>query len=467
MIYTNRLNYYLRLCIDLLVLLVAFVFAYKVTYAFTGVSLSIKNLSFIWFLSAIIWYINGRIFQLYNEITFISYSQELTSLIKASILHLLFLTFIFFFLYTNIERYRAFVFAYNFLLFILLVFEKYIYRLSKGGIIKKKKYVKNILVIGTEIFKTQMYRSVLSNNSLDFKIVGVLFDDENKEGIPYYLGKIRNLEEVLLHENVDEVMISLPKSKIEEIEYVNEICDSKGLRVTYLSSELNLYDVGAIKITNYAGFPLVMIRYYPLDEKENRFFKRVFDIIFSLLFLVFIFSWTLPLIAIAVKLNSKGPIFFKQYRWGINNKRILCYKFRTMYVEDKKTGIDFQQVTKNDPRVTSVGKFLRRTSFDEFPQFIHVLLGSMSIVGPRPHAIKQNIESRDVVKNYMLRHLVKPGITGWAQVNGSRGEIKDTSDMQKRINFDLWYIENWNLWLDLQIILQTTINLIKGDENAY
>lgn len=467
MIYTNRVNYYFRFFIDLIVIAIAFVLSYKVAVQLTGIDLAIKSLSYIFFASALIWYINGRVFQLYNEITFISYSQELTSLIKAAILHLLFLTFVLFFLFANVEIFRTFVFLYNFTLFVLLVLQKYIYRLSQGGIIKKSKPVRNILVIGTEIFKTQIYRSVLSNNSLDFKIVGALFDEDNKEGLSHYLGKIKDLEQVLLSHNVDEVMISLPKHKIDEIEFVNEVCDAKGLRVTYLSSELNLYDVGAIKITNYAGFPLVMIRYYPLDEKENRIFKRAFDIIFSFFFLVCIFSWAFPLIAIAVKLSSKGPIFFKQYRWGLNNKRIVCYKFRTMYVEDKKNSIDFTQVTKNDPRVTTVGRFLRRTSFDEFPQFFHVLLGSMSIVGPRPHAIKQNIESRDIIKNYMLRHLVKPGITGWAQVNGSRGEIKDNSDMQKRINFDLWYIENWNLWLDIQIILQTTINLIKGDENAY
>lgn len=467
MIYTNRLNYYVRFLIDLLFIGMAFLLSNEFSYLLTGVSVASSTLTTIFIVSSIIWYINGRVFQLYNEITFVSYSQEITSLIKASILHLLFLTFILFFLFTNIEKYRAFVFVYNILIFSILVIEKYVYRLSQGGFIKKTKPVKNILLIGTELFKTQVYRSVLSNNSLNFKIVGVLYDEDNMKDVPNHLGKISDLEKVLMEQEVDEVMISLPKNKYHEIEYVNDICDTKGLRVTYLSSELNLYDVGAIKITNYAGFPLVMIRYYPLDEKENRIFKRTFDILFSLFFLIFIFSWAFPIIAIAVKLNSKGPVFFKQYRWGINNKRIVCYKFRTMYVEDRKNKIDFEQVIKNDPRVTSVGRFLRRTSFDEFPQFIHVLLGSMSIVGPRPHAIKQNIESRDVVKNYMLRHLVKPGITGWAQVNGSRGEIKDTSDMQKRINFDLWYIENWNLWLDIQIILQTTINLIKGDENAY
>jgi putative colanic acid biosynthesis UDP-glucose lipid carrier transferase len=446
---------------------IAYLLSYHLIRSINNFTIPSSSLLNIFLASAVIWYINGRVFQLYNEITFISYSQELVSLLKASILHLLFLTFVLFLLYDNIDLFRAFIFLYNFSLFFLLVLQKYIYRLYQGGIIKKSKPLKNVLVIGPEIYKTHVFRSMLSNNSLDFKIVGALFDEENNDNIKDYLGKITELEKVLISLNVDEVMISLPKNKIDEIEYVNELCESKGLRVTYLSSEFNLYDVGAIKITNYAGFPLVMIRYYPLDERENRFFKRIFDILFSLSFLIFIFSWAFPLIAIAVKLSSKGPIFFKQSRWGINNKKIICYKFRTMYVDNINNGINFIQVTKNDPRVTPVGRFLRRTSFDEFPQFFHVLIGSMSIVGPRPHAIKQNLESRDIIKNYMLRHLVKPGITGWAQVNGSRGEIKDNSDMQKRINFDLWYIENWNLWLDLQIILQTTINLIKGDENAY
>ena len=467
MIYTNRVNYYFRLFIDIIIIAAAFILSYYISAYINNITIPVSSLFYIFLASTIIWYINGRIFQLYNEITFISYSQELVSLLKASILHLLFLTFVLFFLFNNIDLFRFFIFIYNFSLFFLLVLEKYLYRLYQGGIIKKSKLLKNVLVIGPEIFKTHVFRSILSNNSLDFKIVGALFDEDNNEGIKDFLGKISDLEKVLSTTKVDEVMISLPKHNITEIEYVNDICESKGLRVTYLSSETNIYDVGAVKITNYAGFPLVMIRYFPLDERENRFFKRIFDIIFSLSFLIFIFSWAFPIIAIAVKLSSKGPIFFKQYRWGINNKRMLCYKFRTMYVDKIINSTNFIQVTKNDPRVTPVGRFLRRTSFDEFPQFFHVLIGSMSIVGPRPHAIKQNIESRDIIKNYMLRHLVKPGITGWAQVNGSRGEIKDNSDMQKRINFDLWYIENWNFWIDLQIILQTTINLIKGDENAY
>lgn len=200
---------------------------------------------------------------------------------------------------------------------------------------------------------------------------------------------------------------------------------------------------------------------------KTEFFKRSFDILFSLLFLVLIFSWLAPIIALLIKLNSKGPIFFKQDRWGLNNEKIVCYKFRTMRHASAELESEFKQAGKNDERVTSLGRFLRKTSLDELPQFLNVLRGDMSVVGPRPHPIPLSIESKDIVQNYMMRHLVKPGITGWAQVNGSRGEVQSPEEMRRRVAFDLWYIENWSFWLDCQIIFQTIVNLLKGDERAY
>jgi putative colanic acid biosynthesis UDP-glucose lipid carrier transferase len=194
---------------------------------------------------------------------------------------------------------------------------------------------------------------------------------------------------------------------------------------------------------------------------------RRIDILFSILFLALIFSWLAPIIALMIKLNSKGPIFFKQDRWGLNNEKIVCYKFRTMRHANAEVETEFKQAGKNDERVTSLGKFLRKTSIDELPQFLNVLKGDMSVVGPRPHPIPLSIESKDIVQNYMMRHLVKPGISGWAQVNGSRGEVQSPAEMRRRVAFDLWYIENWSFWLDCQIIFQTIVNLLKGDERAY
>jgi putative colanic acid biosynthesis UDP-glucose lipid carrier transferase len=177
----------------------------------------------------------------------------------------------------------------------------------------------------------------------------------------------------------------------------------------------------------------------------------------------------LPIIALLIKLTSKGPILFKQERWGLNNAKIICYKFRTMVREsaDVDENGKYQITTKDDPRVTPIGRILRKTNLDELPQFWNVLIGNMSIVGPRPHPTPMNLESMHTVENYMLRHIVPPGITGWAQVNGLRGEVKTAKDMQRRVDFDLYYIHRWTFWMDSQIILQTVINFLRGDQNAY
>lgn len=182
-----------------------------------------------------------------------------------------------------------------------------------------------------------------------------------------------------------------------------------------------------------------------------------------------LFWWLWPIIAILIKLSSPGPVFFKQERWGRNNKKFFAYKFRSMKPDcsDIDHNGKYLQAKKDDERITKIGKFLRSTSLDELPQFINVLKGEMSIVGPRPHPTPLNMESRNTVKLYMLRHLVTPGITGWAQIKGFRGETRNLSQMQERINHDVWYIENWTIWLDIQIMLLTLWLLIKGDKNAY
>jgi putative colanic acid biosynthesis UDP-glucose lipid carrier transferase len=287
------------------------------------------------------------------------------------------------------------------------------------------------------------------------------------------LGPINQLDTILSTTHADEVFLALPNHLTEEIAFVIDCCEQRSVQVNVVN-DFNRLGASTKSITNYAGFPVVSLRYFPLDDPENRFFKRVFDIIFSFLVLILVFSWLTPLIALLIKLSSRGPVFFKQERWGLNNQKIYCYKFRTMYVSVTSIGSagaanesSFLPAKKNDPRVTRIGRILRKTSMDELPQFFNVLLGDMSVVGPRPHPIPLSLESKDVVQHYMLRHLVKPGITGWAQVNGSRGEVQSQLEMRTRVAFDLWYIENWSFWLDCQIIFQTVVNLLKGDEKAY
>jgi putative colanic acid biosynthesis UDP-glucose lipid carrier transferase len=205
------------------------------------------------------------------------------------------------------------------------------------------------------------------------------------------------------------------------------------------------------------------IRPDPLQDKQERIKKRLFDISFSLMVMILILWWLIPIIALLIKLQSKGPVFFKQLRSGKNNKPFICYKFRTLKIN---TMADKKQVTKNDDRFTTIGKFLRKTNIDELPQFFNVLQSTMSVVGPRPHMLKHTEEFGGMSELYMARHYFKPGVTGWAQVNGYRGEITSNELLVKRIEHDIWYMENWSMWLDMRIVLLTGFKLIYWDKNA-
>jgi putative colanic acid biosynthesis UDP-glucose lipid carrier transferase len=216
----------------------------------------------------------------------------------------------------------------------------------------------------------------------------------------------------------------------------------------------------------YLPFEIPIVSPYSqgLRSIDNPFGKRIFDVAFSAVVIVFILSWLIPLIAIIIKLDSKGPVFFKQLRSGKNNKPFVCLKFRSLKVNDLA---DTVQVKRDDNRFTSVGKFLRKTNLDEFPQFFNVLQGHMSVVGPRPHMLEHTVKFSQVIPEYMVRHLVKPGVTGWAQVNGYRGEIKEERQLKKRVEHDIAYLENWSMWFDVKIIVLTMVNMLWGDKNAF
>ena len=210
--------------------------------------------------------------------------------------------------------------------------------------------------------------------------------------------------------------------------------------------------------------PVLSIRREPLELLENRILKRTFDIVCAALFLCTIFPFIYIVVGIAIKMNSPGPVFFKQKRSGEDGKEFWCYKFRSMRVN---TQCDTLQATEHDPRKTKIGEIIRRTSIDELPQFINVLKGDMSIVGPRPHMLKHTKEYSQLINKFMVRHFVKPGITGWAQVTGYRGETKELWQMEGRVIRDIWYIEHWAFLLDLYIIYKTVYNAIHGEKEAY
>jgi putative colanic acid biosynthesis UDP-glucose lipid carrier transferase len=209
---------------------------------------------------------------------------------------------------------------------------------------------------------------------------------------------------------------------------------------------------------------LLSLRSIPFDNPINQIIKKLFDVIFSIVIIIFVLSWLTPLMFILVKLESKGPLFFKQTRDGLSGSKFVCYKYRSMYVNESSDDI---QATREDVRVTKVGSFIRKTSIDELPQFFNVLIGDMSIVGPRPHMLSQTKKYAKTVDKFMVRHFIKPGITGLAQVRGYRGEVEKNEDMENRVKMDIFYIENWSFLLDLKIIGQTITNVLKGEHKAY
>lgn len=289
------------------------------------------------------------------------------------------------------------------------------------------------------------------------------FDDKAKNN--RITGDINSVKAAILNNEypIDEVYCCLPYVKYGQIKQIIDLCEDRLIKVK-LITDFRAFSFKGLELERYDHIPVLNVSSIPLDDRKNQIAKRVFDIIFSSLLILFVFTWLFPIIAIVIKLNSKGPVLFKQKRTGKDNADFLCLKFRTMYMNGES---DVKQATKHDRRITPIGAFLRKTSLDELPQFLNVLQGSMSVVGPRPHMLKHTEEYSRLIKKFMARHNVKPGITGLAQSKGYRGETRNLIEMKNRVTLDRFYIENWSFQLDLKIIIATIVSLAKGDQQAY
>lgn len=267
----------------------------------------------------------------------------------------------------------------------------------------------------------------------------------------------------IANNNIDEIYCSVSELSNKKVTAFINFADNNLKTLKFLPDNKNIF-AKKLRFEYYDYLPILSLRDIPLHTPINAILKRSFDIVFSLFVIFGILIWFAPLLAILIRLESKGPIFFIQTRTGFDNREFQCFKFRSMAVNKYS---DSKQAGKNDMRVTRIGRIIRRTSIDELPQFYNVLFGNMSVVGPRPHMLKHTDEYAHRVDKYMLRHFVKPGITGLAQVRGYRGEIEKDSDLQNRIKLDIFYVENWSFILDLKIIVQTLLNAISGEEKAY
>ena len=339
------------------------------------------------------------------------------------------------------------------LLFKLSIYILLKYYRAKGG------NIRNCIIVGYNDETKKLKKIIETRKDYGYQFY-TFFGNKKHKNIE---GKFEDLDEYLKKYSIDVILCSLKECSDEQINEIIRMSNDYFINVKFIPDNKEILSK-KLKIDYFDYFPVLSLSKSPLDKPINKFVKRIFDIIFSSIVIIGILSWLLPILGFLIKLESKGPVFFKQKRNGINYQPFYCYKFRSMYPNDKA---DIVQVRKGDDRITKIGKFLRKTSLDELPQFINVFKGEMSVVGPRPHMVKENERFLKKVSNFMGRHYVKPGITGLAQVKGFRGEVVTDEDIINRVKYDLFYIENWSLWMDIKIILFTVFNILKGEEKAY
>ncbi len=418
-------------------------------------------------LAPIIWLLIASQNKLYSLVRTDSIDKQIRKIIYTLLLYfgLMFLVIV---VLDFDEISRLWVFYLSLYLLILLVTFRTVFHKTNIAYRQKGGNFRRVVVVGNDKVSATLYNFLEKNLALGYKVDGYFNPTTAyfKPGVTpnmNFLGDAETIMSYLETNKVDEVFWKVGQDEDELLKELIDYCENNLIRfklIPYFGVPISGRQPN---IDSYRGIPVVTLRKEPLQLPLNKLFKRIFDVIFSLLALIVLTPLIFPWVAMAIKLNSKGPIFFKQLRSGENNMQFWCYKFRTMAVNELS---DKLQATKNDARITRVGKFLRKSNFDELPQFFNVLRGEMSVVGPRPHMLKHTEDYSKLVSKFLVRHFSKPGITGWAQVTGHRGETNEVSDMKKRVEADIWYVENWSFVLDIRIIFMTVRNMIVGDENA-
>lgn len=363
--------------------------------------------------------------------------------------------------YDDISRLQMIYFT---LLFFSLVFLFRIWFIHLLKRIRKAGYnYRNVIIIGANANGLAISSILKKDVAYGYRIQGFFCDAPAETKDVNLLGSVSQALQYLKDHPIHEVYMSISHVSSEYSRQLIGYCEDNLIRVKLVPDFTGFTKSRKVQIDFYENLPVISLRPEPLESTFSRFIKRFFDLVFSLLVIICVFPWLFPLLACLIKISSRGPVFFVQERSGEQNNTFRCLKFRTMRVNNLS---DELQATKNDNRITGVGKFLRRSNLDELPQFFNVLVGDMSVVGPRPHMLKHTRDYSQLINSFLVRHLVKPGITGWAQVNGFRGETNTLEQMEKRVEYDIWYIENWSFLLDLKIVYLTVKNMFNGNKNA-
>jgi len=419
---------------------------------------------YIFIAASVVWYYSSKSTGLYNDPISKEIGQDVSNIFKNIAIQLVCLVIGFFVVKEHVLT-RIFIVAYGFMLVVTLLTDKYLVRVLMLYLKKKTQTLGNVLIVGGGSFVNEV-RENFSSSSFGYNIVGVIQDDgERKPGIDD-AGSFQNLEQIVRDKAVDIVVIAYSQANREKLNYIINVCQKYFVTVKIIP-ELSEYYSKHFTYTFVGAVPLISIPLDRLSETHWKIIKRAFDILLTLIVTVTVLIWLFPIIIVLQKLFDRGPIFYKSERRGMGEKYFTIYKFRTMRHDSASRTVDNRPTSKHDERITKFGRILRRTSLDELPQIINVLRGEMSAVGPRPLDTKESEVLKNLINNYMIRHYIKPGMTGWAQMNGYRGGTENVALMQKRFELDNWYIKNWTLGLDIQIILMTLRKIIVGDSQAY
>jgi len=409
------------------------------------------------------WLVLCWISAIYNEYHIMSFEIFAKKSMRVYILWLAVIMMYLFFL-RQTELSRIFIISVLVLSGVFLLINRFIYLLLRHYFRHGEHLSRKVIILGYNDMakKLAMY---LEEESLNTQIMGFCEEEDNVNELSTYpiLSNISNAIMISKKMEINEIYSTISPEQEKIVYDLIKQADQECIRFKIIP-DLSFFIKQPVHINYLRDMPVLSMRSEPLDDVSSRGRKRFFDLVVSFLVIVFILSWLIPLLGIIIWFESKGPIFFAQQRTGRDNKTFNCLKFRSMKVNSEA---NTKQAQRNDDRLTKIGKFMRRTSLDEFPQFINVFKGEMSIVGPRPHMLRHTEDYSKIMGQYMVRQFLKPGVTGWAQVHGYRGEIKDEEQLRKRIEHDIWYMENWSIWLDMRIMFLTVYRTIKGDENAF
>lgn len=411
------------------------------------------------------WLLAASFVGVYSDSSISEYENYNRNTFRAYFLYVLIFGFVLFFVFHTMVS-RNLIFSFMGITMLGLLISRFCHLMVLKYYRTTKLLTNRVAVMG-EYEKAREFANYLKTKPQFFEVAGLIIPKNNQVNENHYenrvLGSEAELIEICKQREITEVFcMGLPDENPVIASLYNK-AELSFIKMRFIPNFHGLVH-HQTSIDFIGTFPVLSLRTEPLEYRYNQIKKRAFDLVFSVLVIVLLFSWLFPIIALLIKLGSKGPVFFVQDRSGKNNATFKCIKFRSMKVNNEA---HLRQASANDDRLTKLGKFMRKTNIDELPQFFNVLLGDMSLVGPRPHMLKHTEQYSKLISQYMLRHWLKPGITGWAQVNGYRGETKEVNDMEKRVEYDIWYGENWNFFLDLRIIWRTVFNTVKGDKKAF